>query len=385
MCNDCGCQENVHSNQCCNIVECGSISVTQEWNDTIVCAPNIEVTSPDNSISVNKVTSGNDITFEIEKDCCPDNAVGACPSDTNPWHLFNNKLRVDTTGPLTYDLVNCPWDGYVKIGFDVDNLNAPDKMVAVDATCPGKYLSDALISINPYFSFEKSMSGCEYVLTPLPKKLLRAEMYNNRQVWVDIDPDVDGIYGMPISHQTHNINIPSAVSTYTANGITSRAIIIPRDGWYQINMQGSYVLSWVHTLRNQICYANDLTPILDSREEGGWRVDEDANNSINTQNELNTDISKKYNEDIISASGKEMSISTFMRGHGFAGSTATYLTAGTKLVMLHKFNTRTKNNFTSGFENSIVFTGRSFDTSTNGDWAGTWRSIVELPEYTLSN
>lgn len=384
MCNDCGCQENVHSNQCCNIVECGSISVTQEWNDTIVCAPNIEVTSPDNSISVNKVTSGNDITFEIEKECCDDNKVGSCPSDTAPGYLFDDKLRVDTTGPLTYDLVNCPWDGYVQIGFDVNQLNAPDKKVAVDASCEGVYLSQALTSTDAYFDFQVG-TGCKYLLMPLRKKLLRAEIYNDQEVTAILTDATDDIYGINSNYTAFQSTIPGAISTATISGINVRAVVIPVDGWYQINMQGSYVISWVHTIRNQICYANDLTPILDSREEGGWRVDKDANNLIDTQQELNADIAMAMNGDIIGNDGKEMSISTFMRGHGFAGSVATFLTAGTKLVMVHKFNTRTKNDFTEDIERTIVLSSRGFNLSSNWEAAGTGRSIVQLPEYTLSN
>lgn len=384
MCNDCGCQENVHSNQCCNIVECGSISVTQEWNDTIVCAPNIEVTSPDNSISVNKVTSGNDITFEIEKECCDDNKVGSCPSDTAPGYLFDDKLRVDTTGPLTYDLVNCPWDGYVQIGFDVNQLNAPDKKVAVDASCEWVYLSQALTSTDAYFDFQVG-TGCKYLLMPLRKKLLRAEIYNDQEVTAILTDATDDIYGINSNYTAFQSTIPGAISTATISGINVRAVVIPVDGWYQINMQGSYVISWVHTIRNQICYANDLTPILDSREEGGWRVDKDANNLIDTQQELNADIAMAMNGDIIGNDGKEMSISTFMRGHGFAGSVATFLTAGTKLVMVHKFNTRTKNDFTEDIERTIVLSSRGFNLSSNWEAAGTGRSIVQLPEYTLSN
>lgn len=384
MCNDCGCQDNVHSNQCCNIVACGSVAVTQEWNDTIVCAPNVEVISPDNSISVNKVTSGNDITFEIEKECCVDNKVGSCPSDTQPGYLFDDKLRVDTTGPLTYDLVNCPWDGYVQIGFDVNQLNVPDKKVAVDASCEWKYLSDALKSFDPYFNFEISNSGCNYLLIPQPRKLLRAEIYNNVEHVITLTDGVDEIYGMNHAYMQYTANLPWAANTISVGGNDVRTITVPKTGWYQINMQGSYILSGVHTIRNQICDVIDYSPILDSREEGGWRVDT-TNNLIDTQDELNTDISMAMNADVKDNDGKEMSISTFMRGHWFGGSVAKYLTAGTTLVMLHKLNTRTKNNYTDSPETTVVFSAKWFNYSSNWEAAGTGRSIVELPEYTLSN
>ena len=141
-CNDCG---QSYVNSCgCNFVACGSTTITREENDITICSPIYEVISPNETIDVVKVVNGNTTTFEIEKECCDDRLVGACENDTTPWVLFNDKLRVDTTWPLTYNLVNCPWDAHVEIWFDVSKLNAPDKKVAVNASCPWKYLEDSL-------------------------------------------------------------------------------------------------------------------------------------------------------------------------------------------------------------------------------------------------
>ena len=363
-------------------------TVSEPW-DVIVSSPFYEVTSPLWTVEVHKVvdTETNTITFEIEKECCPDQFVKACPSDTTPWVLFNDKLVVDTSWPLTYDLVNCPWDAHVRIWFDVSQLNAPDRLVAVNSSCVARYLEDALASDSPeYFEFETV--ACRSVLTPKPRKLLRAEFKALTEATNVLQWQTTWFQGINNTRMVKSTNMESAISAENLGWSDSYwTVTIPRDGWYQINMQGSYVCSWVHTIRNQIVRVDTwlLIPVLDSREEWGRRVDQDANDLINTQSELNTDIALAMHSDIAAANWEEMAISTFMRWHWFWWSTATFLTEWTQLAMIFKYNTIVKNTFTSLPEYTVVFTTIGNDLSTNGEWAGTWWSIIELPEYTLTD
>jgi len=388
----CWCEDNTPLNTCwCSLIWADNTTIdttSQPW-DVIVSSPFYEVVSPLNTIEVHKVIDeeSNTITFEIEKECCPDRYVWACENDTNPWVLFNDKLVVDTSWPLTYDLVNCPWDAHVRIWFDVSQLNAPDRLVAVNSSCSSKYLEESLATDDPtYFTFETV--ACRSVLTPKPRKLLRAEFKTLTESINVLQWQTTWFQWIDSTRMVKSTNMESAISEenlwWSSDYYT---VTIPRDGWYQINMQWSYVCSGVHTIRNQIVRVDTwlLIPVLDSREEWGWRVDQDANDLINTQWELNTDIALAMHSDIAAANWEEMWISTFMRWHWFWGSTATFLTEWTQLTMIFKYNTIVKNTFTSLPEYTVVFTTIGTDLSTNWEWAGTWWSIIELPEYALTD
>lgn len=391
----CWCNDNKNNVSICNCSIIGQNNtnvdiITQPW-DVLVSSPFYEVTSPLNTIEIHKVIDENTnvITFEIEKDCCPDQFVKACASDTTPWVLFNDKIVINTDWPLTYDLINCPWDAHIEIWFDVSKLNAPDKKVAVNASCSSKYLEDSVSTNDPnYFTFETV--ACKSVLTTNPRILLRADLYCNLETSYGLNANQTWFWWIDSWHMDYLTSIPWTITTRTLWTITSNylVIVIPKDGRYQVNMQGSQTTSWLHTVRNQICIVkNNLLsyPILDSRTEWSRRVDLDANDLINIQAELNKDIAKAIHSDIAAANWEEMAISTFMRGQWFWGSRTIFLEEWTELTMVYKYNSMIKNTFTDSVEHTITFTSNNVDLSTNGEWAGTWWSIHELTDYALTN
>ena len=96
-----------------------------------------------NTISVDKTVTWNNIHFQLEKDCCDDKRVAACPQDTNPRDL---NYKITTSGAITKQLRNCPWDAYIEIGIDESLLNIPnvDEKVAVETWCAPKFLWESI-------------------------------------------------------------------------------------------------------------------------------------------------------------------------------------------------------------------------------------------------
>ncbi len=305
---DCGCTSNP-TNQCaCNIIWMHNTTVdttTQPW-DIIVSSPFYDVVSPDGSIIVMEVHNSitNTTRFEIFKACCPDRYVWACANDTNPWVLFD-KLQVDTTWPLTYSLVNCPWDAHVAIWFDVSKLNAPDKRVAVDASCPWKYLEDALkIDASAWNYFDLIKTACELRFKPNPRELFRFDAINSTEMTLNVPWNATWFTFVDDASMNYDATDMSAVSGDIIAWGSYLTVTIPRTARYIVNMQGSYTSTMVHTVRNQICYVNGFSlwnPILDARDEGGWRKDLNADDLISTQTELNTWVARALHWDIPAA------------------------------------------------------------------------------------
>ena len=80
----CGYDDPIQASTCgCQFIECWSVTITKDVNDITICGREYNVVSPDDSISVNTVIDWNVTTFEIEKDCCDDRFVWACPADTS--------------------------------------------------------------------------------------------------------------------------------------------------------------------------------------------------------------------------------------------------------------------------------------------------------------
>jgi hypothetical protein len=386
------------SNKCCN--ECNQpkssvCSCNLSWvnnttveqvdpNSYTVSSPFYDVISSDNSIDVQTNVEWNTITFDIQKDCCPDKLVWACDSDTNPWTLFNNKLRVDTTWPLTYNLVNCPWDAYVEIGFNENALNPADNKVAAWPWCASGFLNEVLESNSTYFNFTV-VPWCKYQLQPQPRTLFRAELWVNNPNVKNLDGGIT--IATFLESVQHNTTIASAVVNHSLWLLepSTKKVVIPRTWWYHLGLHGACITNGVHSLRNQLVYADTLSPLLDSRFEWGWREDLNATDTIDTQAELNQEINGNAILDIASANGEEIALSYAMRWLAFGASKTTYLTEGTEIMFACKYNTIVKNEFATNLNHSIVFMGRWTDVYTNGEWAGTGRYIHELPTTTLSD
>ena len=130
-CNDC---QNTSWCTCPNLqIEwCGTVDSTNP-NTTILHIPCVNIISWDNSLNVDKTVMWDDVLYDIRWNTNLDRKVGACYGDNNPWYLFNQKLRVNTTWPLTYNLHNCPWDSYVEICFDETKLEYPETL---QCNCP---------------------------------------------------------------------------------------------------------------------------------------------------------------------------------------------------------------------------------------------------------
>lgn len=128
--------------QCNHIWWCDCPNITLEWcgsidntdpNNLVLHIPCVNVRSGDGSIVVSKIVSWDEVNYDIRTVWYTDRKVWACYGDTTPWYLFNDKLRVVTTWPLTYNLYNCPWNSYVEIGFDATQLDLP---TAATCDCP---------------------------------------------------------------------------------------------------------------------------------------------------------------------------------------------------------------------------------------------------------
>jgi len=326
-------------------------------------------------------------TWNVEKECCIDNKVSVDWTDTPAF--LEAQLVDSPDDAITWSKITWP-DGtkVMQPVLDQSKLNIPDQQVAAANWCTPWFLTETLTTNdNTYFGWDTS--GCKTRLLTKPRKLFRAEFKCKTEQTYSMSwmttwwSAIESQFLFPVSNM-----LATNVSEVTILSYTYYVVTIPRTAWYLINMQGSYTVSWAHTIRNQVWKLdgnNIWEEILDSREEWGSRVDSNANDLIDTQWELNTDIAKSMHSDIPAANWEELSISTFMRWHWFGWWTATLLIEWTKIMMWWKYNTIVKNTFTSQPETSITFTSRWTDLSTNGDWAGTWRSIIELAEFSLTD
>lgn len=344
----------------------------------------ISIVSPENTIGITHIgeEGGFDVR-EIEKPCCDDIFVAV--NEDDPGNYLENQIVADDTGFIDWSVDIWPdWTPVLKPVIDFDVLPDSDALVAASVECEPWYLEDVVGSESSYFDW--NTDDCKVNIAPKPRTLLRAQITCTIEQWYTLTPNTTSRSAIQSNRTEWSSSIPSALWTITIGWLTYETITIPKDWWYLVSFQGSYVSSWVHTIRNQV-WTLDGTNIdrliLDARDEGGWRVDDDDNNLINTQTELNTDIAKALHDDILTAGGMEMALSTFNRGHNFGWSRLIELTQGTVLMCGFKYNTQVKNTFTDAIEQTVVFTREGSEDSTNGEWAGTTWSVAEMPLYTL--
>ena len=389
----CECENSIPTNWCnCNIIWQDNTTVTNNWNDIIVSSPFYNVVSPDDSTQVFSVydEDTNTTTFEIYNQCCPDKLVGACDNDTNPWTLFNDKLRVDTTWPLTYNLRDCPWDAYVEIWFDASKLNTTDKKVAVDGSCPGKYLEEAL-TVNPLYSeyFEFAKTLCELRLTPKPQELFYADIHTNTAlVFTDITANTQWRSYIEAGKRATQSTIPSWVQDDTTND--TKMVEIWRDWWYTVSMWWSCVVGkWIHTVRHQIFIEKsnwDTYPLLDDRFEWGWVKDWNWDKIIQLW-ELENVVSEVNQSDWVSLLWIETSLGRSLRWHWFWQTRTIFLNEWDIINFETKWNTVTRENNVPPMKYELWYTGRWVnwwaDSLTLGSGSWVFWSVAEHPLWRL--
>lgn len=390
----CWCDDYIQTGWCqCSILGRRNTTVTNEWDDIVVSSPFYDVVSPDNSITVMEVHNAttNTTRFEIFKACCPDKFVGACEADTSPWVLFNDKLRVDTSWPLTYNLVNCPWDAYVQIWFDASKLNTPDKKVAVDSSCAWQYLEDAL-DVNPlhseYFEFTKNL--CTLRLTPKPKELFYCDINSTNAVRFNwLTPNTQWFKVIAPNRTSAVASIPERLWVVNVGSDQTRAVTIGRSWWYNLSMWGSCVVGkGIHTLRHQLVInkANWTPeyPLLDDRFEWGWFRDWSLDQVIQL-NELENVVSEIEQSDWVSLLWIEAALGRSLRWHWFWQSRTLYLEEWDQIAFYSKWNTVTRESNNPPMKYEYAYTARWNDNLTNWDGSGLFWSIAELPLWKLCN
>lgn len=150
-CGWCGtCSDCSGNCSCPNLIawDCITLDKTNPAQITISTECNPELVSTDGTVGITETLDPDDEhkIWDVSV-ACDDKKVGACAQDTTPWYLYNDKLRVDTSGPLTYTQVWCPGNAYVQIWFDESQLNITDldQKVAVQEWCASWYLADRII------------------------------------------------------------------------------------------------------------------------------------------------------------------------------------------------------------------------------------------------
>ncbi len=219
-CNQSGCQCPV-----LQLVWCGSIDQTDP-NTTILNIPCVNVISSQSTISVNKTVDGNNVTFDINSIISPDRKVWACSWDNNPWFLFNQKLRVITTGPLTYNLRQCPWDAYVEIGFDETKLVYPDTL---SCDCPEWGWGDCTVTCSNCNIQPKAMTELTNSVTIIQAWWLERNYYVSNIVISELET----MWWTRVSSAWTNI--------WTYWGMTNNGWVITvcRDWVYEFILEGS--------------------------------------------------------------------------------------------------------------------------------------------------
>jgi hypothetical protein len=233
-CNDCG---QTQWCDCPNITLewCGSIDNTDP-NNLILNIPCINIRSWDASISVWKIVSGNEVNYDIRVPNYEDRKVWACFGDSTPWYLFNDKLRVVTTWPLTYNLYNCPWNSYVEIGFDATKLSLP---TSAECDCPAWTL-DCTVSCSNCNIQPKAMARLVNNTTVVQATGLERNYYLS---WVAI-PELDALwwYRQPATFDT--------IWAYWGMTHASWVITVCRDWIYEFSFEWSQEQNkWIHASR----------------------------------------------------------------------------------------------------------------------------------------
>lgn len=150
-CGSCGSKEKKNCD-CPNIVGTDCLLVDKTDPASIVLSVQwpTQVVSTDGTVGITTTTDSENCGAKVYdlNVACDDKKVGACSSDSSPGYLYNDKLRVDTSWPLTYTLANCPGNAYVQVWFDESKLQQivqQDKRVAVNGWCAPRFLDDAVI------------------------------------------------------------------------------------------------------------------------------------------------------------------------------------------------------------------------------------------------
>lgn len=224
----CGCQQCQWNSWCtCPSFElewCGSIDQTDP-NTTVFHIPCINVISSNSSIDVQKTVDWDAVYFDIKSIASPDRKVWACYWDNNPWYLFNQKLRVITSWPLTYNLFNCPWDSYVEIGFDESKLTLPTSAVC---DCP-EWVTDCTVSCANCNIQPKAMTELENNITIVQAVWLEMNYYVSSTVIAELN----ALWWTRIDSSWNNIR------TYGWMTNSGGVITLCRDGTYEFTIEGS--------------------------------------------------------------------------------------------------------------------------------------------------
>lgn len=375
----CGCSETIPSNTCnCNIVwEFATTvdTISSPW-DIIVSSPNIKVTSPDSSISVVTNTSVPwTITYEIEKDCCPDLLVAVAPW-CNTWGTISDVIKVDTSWPLTRSQ---NWCDFRELWFDTWSLDNTDELVAAKQWCPAWYLEDVLVTSDPYIDFVTT--SCQVRLKTNPEDLFYVD-FNTEDASErhSLAPNTSWFQVLDVWNVFYNSTIDSWILEPVYWWVTTYAVRIWRDARYDISMWWSAVVwKWLHTLRTQVRV--DTTswssyPLLDDRFEW-WRYeDQDSNNVINLA-DLEHVVSWT-DEWTTQADWMPASLARWIRWHWFWQSRTLFLNEWDVLTFFSKWNTLTSE-WTPAIKYEYWYTARWFDWLTNWSWSWVFRSVAERP------
>lgn len=353
--------------------------------------PETAITSTGNTIEVTHVgiVNGKD-TWNVEKECCIDNKVSVDWTDTPAF--LEVQLINSPDSAITRQKVNWP-DGtkVMQPVLDQTKISKPDQKVAAANWCASWFLTETLTTNdNTYFSWDTA--SCKTRLNVKKRQLLRFDCYVDKEEHIDLQADDVWFVAVPSTAMWYNIT-----SSHTANvgtqtvwtWYTFYVLTIPRTARYNIQMQWSVTSVIAHTLRHQICtidgnILNDI-PLLDSRTEWTRRQDQNSNDLIDAQNELNKSVELKTNTELADADWEEMWIAYTQRWQWFAWVRPLLLNAWTKLIFVTKYNTKNKNTFRVNWSPSVTYTSNWADLSTNGKWAGTSWSVIELPEYSLTD
>jgi hypothetical protein len=298
--------------------------------------------------------------------------------------LFNDKIVVDTSWPLTYDLINPLWDAHVEIWFDMSKLPAVNK-VSNTSWCTPKYLSESLsTSDETYFSFENV--ACKSELTMKPTELFYADIYTvNKTEFGWLTPNTSGFEVLPATNQSVVSTIPSWVTTTNYSWNNTRTVTIWRDWWYQVNMGWSAVVAkWIHTLRSQIYlnkWAGNAYPILDDRFEWPWF----KWTWTIALSDLEFNVSEIIKSDILSNGGIEAALGRWIRWHWFGQWRTIFLEQWDLLTFFSKWNTVVRENNDPVVLYEFAYTARWNDDLTDWDWSWVFWSVAELPLWKLTD
>lgn len=282
----------------CNINGRGQVKITYDNVNTYdINVPEVNFTSPDDSVEITKVIDeeNNTITYEIEKECCPDKHVKASPTDSTPWTLFGDKLRVDTSSGLTYNLINSGGDEWVEIGLEWGWETWGWTTVAVAESAEPWYLKDVLSvsNVKPWWPnsraanefFTLTVIDSDLVLNTIPTTTHTWYAYNEYTKSQSVSGN-DGVSSITLDGQSTWITR----QTVSVWWVSTVQMTTTRWWLYYVFMQGSCIpwdLTWI---KHQIYYPQwdnyigIWNVLLEHIESGGWR---ESTTQIDQQAELN--------------------------------------------------------------------------------------------------